>query len=136
MMTNADLTIYNRYTNAGSEVYQRTQIQGVAWENRKASNTLAAGGSIAADQAVVFIPLARGAAYKKSKAWLALVSKTGYWTLQPGDYIVKGLVSDEISGGFTMTSLKAKYDDVLQITSVDTMDAGSANMQHWKVSAK
>ena len=134
MKTNSDLTIYNRVAN--SETYQRTQIVGVVWENRKAANVLASGGNIAADQASIYIPLARGAAYLAPKAWQALVTKTGKWTLQNGDYIVKGLVTDTIGTGFTITALKAKYDDVLQITSVDTMDSGSPALQHWQLGAK
>jgi hypothetical protein len=35
-----------------------------------------------------------------------------------------------------MTDLKAKYDDVLTITSVDTFDNGSDYMRHWRAGAK
>lgn len=136
MITNADCTIYNKYMSAGSELYQRTQIVDVTWSSGKARNVIASGGNIAADQAAVYVPYARGANYTLPKAWQALVTKTGKWTLQVGDYIVKGLVTDEITGGFTMTSLKAKYDDVLQISSVDTMQAGSLSMWHWQIGAK
>lgn len=138
MRTNADLTIYNKYVDSvtRTEKYQRTQVKAVAWENRKASNTIATGGNISADQARVFIPFQRGANYAKAKAWQALSTKTSRWTLQEGDVIVKGLVSDEIGTGFTVTALKAKYDDVLMISSVDTMDSGSASMRHWQVGAK
>ena len=137
MRTNANLTVYNKYIDptTRSEKYQRVGIVGVAWENRKAANVRSTGGLAAADQARVFIPLARGTNFLKPKAWQALTTKTGKWTLQVGDLIVKGLVSDEIQTGFTVTQLKAKYDDVLVITSVDTMDAGSPGMQHWNLGA-
>ena len=137
MRTNANATLYNKYTDpvTRSEKYQRVGIVGVAWENRKAANVRSMGGLAAADQARVFIPLARGTNFLKPKAWQALTTKTGKWTLQVGDLIVKGLVSDEIQTGFTVTQLKAKYDDVLVITSVDTMDAGSPGMQHWNIGA-
>ncbi len=144
MRTNATATIFNKYIDSStrSERYQRTQIGAVAWENRKASNLLRSGGAIAIDQATIFIPFANGTNYLKPIAWLA--AKTGKWTLQEGDIIVKGLVTDEIheavvspaSPAFTVTMLKAKYDDVLVITSVDTMDSGSLVMQHWKVGAR
>lgn len=138
MKTNADLTIYNKYTDptTRTEKYQRTQVRRVAWENSKASNVLQTGGQIAADQATLYIPFQRGANYLKPKAWQALTTKTGKWTIQEGDLIVKGLVSDTISSSFTPTALKAKYDDVLVISSVDTMDAGSPAMHHWQVGAK
>lgn len=144
MRTNADLTLYNRYVEGNVELYQRTQILGVSWENRKARNVLASGGNIAADQAVIYIPLERGADFVAPKAWMALADKEGKWTLVVGDYVVKGLVEDEIHGpmtspplpAFTITKLKAKYDDVLAISSVDTMDLGSTSMRHWQIGAK
>lgn len=136
MLTNANLTIYNKYIDPATrtEKYQRATITGVFWENRKAANKLASGGQIASDQARVFIPFRCGAAYIKPKAWQALSVKTGKWTLQEGDIIVNGAVTDEITTSFTVTALKAKYDDVLAITSVDTNDA--LNLEHWEVGAK
>ena len=135
MRTNANCTIYNKYIDPATrlEKWQRVNIVGVAWENRKAANVRSSGGQINADSARVFIPLARGVNFVKPVAWQALVTKTGKWTLQVGDIIVKTSVSDEIQTGFTVTQLRAKYDDVLVISSVDTMDAGSPVMQHWNV---
>lgn len=134
MRTNCSMTIYNKYIVSGTETYQRTQILDVEWENRKAANVIKSG-LLAADQATVFIPWARCAAHLTPKVWLALTTKTGKWTLAVGDYIVKGLVADEIASGFTMTSLKAKYDDVLQIKSVDVRDMGSISMWHFQIGA-
>jgi hypothetical protein len=34
-----------------------------------------------------------------------------------------------------LTALKAKYDDVVKITSVDTMDVGSRSMRHFQCGA-
>lgn len=143
MKTECNCTIYNKHIVAGKEKYQRTQIISAVgysthWENRKAANTLASGGNIAADQAYLYIPFIVVTNYLAPKAWQALLDKTVKWTLQIGDYIVKGLVSDEItdtSPVFTITMLKAKYDNVLQIKSVDSMDYGSPYMQHWKIGA-
>lgn len=149
MYTNSDCTIYNRTILSGAETYQRTQILGVEWENKKAGNVIKSG-LIAADQASIYIPYARGTNYLASKAWQALTSKTGKFTFQVGDYIVKGLVTDEIheaiaySAGppvvaavaaFMITDLKKKYDDVLQIKSVDFRDFGSIAMWHWELGA-
>lgn len=139
MRTNTDITVYNKYVNTSttppSESVQATQIKGVAWENRKASNRIASGGNINADQASIYIPKARDANYLEPAEWVAATVKTGYWTLRVGDVIVRGLVSDAISPSFTMTDLKKKYSDVLTVTSVDRMDNGSRNLQHWKVGA-
>ena len=134
MRINSNLTLYNRAIVGGVETWQRTAILGVLWENRKAVNVLASGGNIAADQASIYIPISRGSLYLTPRLWNA--SKTGHWTLQAGDLVVKGLVTDTLGPSFTPTALKAKYDDVLTVSSVDTMDFGSANLRHWKVSAK
>jgi len=134
MITNSGMTIYNKYIVSGAEKYQRTQIANVKWENRKASNVIASG-LLAADSVTVFIPMARTANYVKPKAWQVLVTKTGKWTLQDGDFIVKGLVSDEIQTGFTVTALKAKYDDTVMIKSIDTLDSGSFELQHFQIGA-
>lgn len=155
MKTNANLTIYNKYTDptSRSEKYQRTQIISptgfsVLWENRKAANTLVTGGNIATDQASIYIPFLQGENFLPSTEWQALVTKTGKWTLQTGDFVVKGLVTDEIQDtvtdpetheitpAFTISLLKEKYQDVLSITSVDTMDQGSLSMKHWQLGAK
>lgn len=135
MRINAHITIYNKYIEDRSEKYQRTQISDIVWENRKAANKIASGGNIKADSARIFIPFGRGENYLQPKEWQTLATKTGRWTLQGGDFVVKGLVTDDITSSFTITDLKKKYNDVLAISSVDTMDMGSANMQHWQVGA-
>lgn len=133
MIAPHSMTIYNGYVSGGAQAYQRTQVTNVKWENRKASNVIRSG-LLAADSVMVYIPLASAADYLAPKAWQA--AKAGKWTLQNGDYMVKGLVADEITGAFTITSLKAKYDDVVQIRSVDTMDSGSDAVKHWEVSGQ
>jgi hypothetical protein len=147
MRTNTLLTLYNKYVDptTRTELYQRTLLPGqVEWENRKAANVNAQGGNTAADQATIYIPGSLGVKYLKPAAWKALSIKTGYWTLQVGDIVVKGEVDDTIHAAttdpvvaaFTPTNLKEKYDDVLVITSIDQRDAGSLYMRHWQLGAK
>jgi hypothetical protein len=131
MQTNTDITLYNKYLVGRVETWQRVQIEDVHWEQRHARE-----GNEDNDFTLVFIPFARGTSYLKPREWQAS-GKTGYWTLQIGDVIVKGLVSDElVAGTFTLSNLKAAYDDVLVIASVDTRDYGSSNLQHWEVTAR
>lgn len=140
MRTNTPLTIYNKYVSASTkkEAYQLTHLSCAEWEDRKAVNLLRSGGDVLANQASIFIPftIAEYSTYKKPLAWDALSSKTGFWTLRVGDYIVKGTVSDVIQTGFTIVSLINKYDNVLMVTTVDTMDMGSFSLQHWKIGAR
>lgn len=142
MRTNCVATVYNGYIGSGAQKYQRTVIGLVAWFNTKASNVLRSG-LLAADSAVIYVPLALGANYLDPKPWAALSNKAGFWTLAVGDVIVKSLVTDEIHDAvvgppavpaFTMTNMKSAHDDVITIKSVDTFDMGSAAMRHWKLS--
>lgn len=131
MLTNSNITIFNRYRVTNVDTWQQVQISDVAWEQTHARSQFDS-----ADLATVFIPMERGTNYLKPRVWQALTSKTGKWTLQVGDVIVKGLVSFSLSDALPLGALKAAYDDVLVITSVDTRDFGIASMQHWQVGAK
>ena len=128
------ITIYNVYTNPATRqpAYQRVTVPDVTWENRRAANKSAAG-EIAANKATIYILLTRCANYLNPRAWQALPVKTGKWTLQDGDVIVRALATEELTGAFTVTALKAKYDDCLTITSVDLMDLGSSAIRHYQV---
>lgn len=133
MIPNGHITIYNRYFESRLEKYQRTVIKNVVWQATKATSGRSTG-VLASNIATVFIPMARGEDYLKPKAWQA--AKSGKWTLQEGDVIVRGEATDNITTEYTITSLRAEYEDVVTITSVDAMDQGSANVQHWQVGCK
>jgi hypothetical protein len=116
MITPHNMTIYKKSIVGGLESWASTQVTGVLWEQRKAANVLRSG-LLAADSAAIYIPLARGDIGAKV-----------------GDVAVKGLVTDAITPSFTMSALKAKYPNNITIKSVDTLDFGSAFMQHVKLS--
>lgn len=138
MNSNADVTVWNKYVNPTTkvEVWQRAEILRVHFESAKIANTLRTGGQISADKVNVYIPWARGASYVKPRQWQALADKSGYWTLQEGDIIARGIISQELSSSYTPAQLKSAYDDVFVITSVDDMSIGSRAMWHWQVGAK
>ena len=133
MIPNGHITIYNRYFVNRVETYQRTVIRDVVWQATKAVSGRSTG-VLASNIAIVFIPMARGANYLKPKAWQA--ARSGKWTLEEGDVIVRGEATDNITTEYTITSLRAEYEDVVTITSVDAMDQGSPNVQHWQVGCK
>lgn len=135
MIPNGHVTIYNRYFINRVETYQRTVVKNVVWEATKAVSGRSTG-VLASNVATVFIPMQRGADYLKPKAWQALVTKTGKWTLKEGDVIVRGEVTDNITTEYKLSDLRAEYDDVVVISSVDAMDQGSPNVQHWEVGCK
>lgn len=131
MIPNSNITIFNKYIEPGTraEKYQRTVIKNVVWQSQ--TGIARAKEQVAANTALVMIPFALGANYVKPKSWQD--SRPGKWTLQPGDIIVKGIATQEIRAGYTLANLRADHDDVVMIVSVDAMDQGSPNVQHWEV---
>lgn len=134
MRTNSDLTVYNRYIVDGDEVWQLFHVLNVMWEDTKAVNILKSG-LMSADSVIVFIPRLGRMSYVFPKEWVALTDKSGFWTLQPGDTLVKGLVTDVIGPTFTISDLNRKYGDVVNITTIDRLDMGSPALWHWRVGA-
>ncbi len=59
----------------------------------------------------------------------------GVLSFKNGDRIVRGLVTDEIGPGFSISDLEAKYLTTVTIHSVDAMDTGSLNNRHWQLGA-
>ncbi len=133
MITPDTITIYNKYIDNRAEKWQRSVVRDVNWQATKAVSG-SRDGLLSSNVATIFIPFTSHTEYLVPKAWA--LDKTSHWTLQEGDVIVRGEVTDEITDVFTMKSLYAKYDNVVQITSIDAMDMGSAYMQHWEIGAK
>ena len=119
MRTNTDITVYRRTVVSGSEVYTRSVVYKVAWEDRRGVNARTPG-EIKADDVTVYIPFARAIS-----------------ALNAGDILVKGVVTDVISSAFTPTQLRAKYPrQTVVVKTVDSMDMGSFSMRHWQIGAK
>ena len=135
MIPNGSLTVYNKYIDtAGAEQYISTVIPKVVWWGPRGV-AITKSGLLAANTFNVQIPLGMCRNFLDFPAWLALpiARRAMNWTLQEGDWMVKGSVSDIISASFTMTQLKAKYPEVGQIISVDLMDQGMMSLRYWQV---
>ena len=117
MQTNCDLTLYKKSVVSGAESWTRSVIERVFWEEGKGVH-IGKGGTLEADRVSVYIPMARGDSGIKA-----------------GDVIVKGQVTDVITGSFTISSLKAKYPHSAIVRAVETHDYGSSHMQHWRLGA-
>lgn len=125
-----DITIYNKYKDGATEKWQRTTLSGIYWNSIKGA-VMRKTGVASADSLQLIIPMSI-AGYKPPKEWLALANKTGCWTLQSGDAVIKGSISYDI---VRSSKELEQFDDVRLITSVDTKDFGG-DMSHWEVSAK
>jgi hypothetical protein len=122
MRTNSALTLYSKSIVAGDEVWVRSVVDAVEWENADIagnSSRVGSAGVLEADQVTVFIAF--------TVAPVLIVN--------PGDYIVKGEVDDEIGPSFTITTLRRTYRDVAVVRRVNRLDFGSYEMQHWEIGA-
>lgn len=100
MITNADLTIYNKYLNVDkkTEEYLATKITGVHWHNDLRSNVGNQGdkGLVSAEVYKIRIPAdadMEGKEYIDPEEYRKLPADIvkKYWTVERGDLILKGL---------------------------------------------
>lgn len=133
MIPNAHITVYNKYVDGTTrtEKWQRTEVFNCVWQSTKAISRMRE--QTQANTALVLIPFASGTGYQEPKAWQ--VDRDG-WTLQEGDVVVRGMVTDEITDAFTLTDLRNAHEYVVTIASIDAMDQGSAAVQHWELQCK
>lgn len=132
-----EITIFNKKYNSllKDDVYIRTYLSGVNIDLKKAVNVIKSGLQDA-DLGMVIIPkdvdtqnkeFVKPMQFQKS-------SDNKIWTLKSGDTIVLELVDCEIDGENSIANLKKNYDDVYEITSVDTKLKGG--LPHWEVGVK
>lgn len=114
MLTNGGITIYNKTIVDRTETWTRRQIPAAMWQGNRGSR-MAAIGLLEADKFSVFIPGIYDA-----------------FPLAQGDVIVRGLVTDEIGAGFSISDLVAKYPDSFRVRQWFNAEIGG-NARHVKV---
>lgn len=114
------LTWYEGRLANNAQTYTRHEINEVMWQASKATNVIKSG-NLGADKANIWVP-----------SLLSDGSEREALSIKTGDYLVKGIVKDEITTNFPITSLIKKYDAV-KVTSVDLKDYGAANMKHIQI---
>ena len=120
MMTNTNMSVYNKYKGT----FKKHLIDNVFWDDSLGINLNA--GYENADKVNVYIPFNKNdlSQYKDAKQY----NGTG-WTLQNGDFIVKGNADiNEVNGIKELSSY-----EVFEITVVDKKDFGSYSMQHFEI---
>lgn len=121
--------------------YNSVILSGVFLDLSKRSN-VNKSGLADADRATLYIPLSisTDAQYVTPKAYSALESKSGYWTIFDGGessssecYFIKGAVEN---AAISYAEAQRTYDFVYRVTSVDLRDFGRTQMQHWMVGGR
>ena len=131
MTTNTKMCVFNKYTDENKNViFKKHIIEHVFWDDSKAVNLNR--GYDNADDVNVFIPKSQNdmSGYVEPKQYKGL----NKWTLQIGDFIVKGEVEEkEVS---SIKELTSKYDNVFTISLVDDKDFGSSSLHHFEIRGK
>ncbi len=126
MMTNTKMTIYNKYIEPFTHdtIYKKHVIDNVFWDDSLGVNLNM--GYENADKVNVYIP------YDKNDISTYIVPKKyngNGWTLQNGDFIIKGETDiNEVSGIKELSNY-----EVFTISVCDNKDFGSPNMQHFEI---
>ena len=134
MYTSTKITLYNAYVNTTTRAtdYHRTVLDSVHYETMRARAKVAQG-SIGSDTVNISVPFTvSGGTYVEPKAFADLTTKTGYYTFNEEDTIVKGEIPDTVA----FADLEATYDDCVVITDIDIADYGSVWMRHFELLCK
>lgn len=126
MTTNTSMSVFNRYTDSFTKnvTFKKHVIDNVFWDD-----TIAVQQDLGHDKAnkvAVYVPKDKNdlSNYVNAKQY-----NGNGWTLQTGDFIVKGEVIET-----TITGIKdLKNYDTFTITEFDDKDYGSSNMHHFEI---
>lgn len=121
------ITLINHYNEKHEDKYQLTTIKGVYWHGSVAAS-LSDSGFKAANSFTVRIPKKSvSATYIPASEWSA--DNHDGWTLQEGDYIVKGEVSDITSP----SDLRDSGQQMIAIKGYTENPISFSGLAHWKV---
>lgn len=119
---NTDITIYNTYYDEEDEDikrYKKTIIRGVNWQ-QKTESTVSDKGMLIANSTLIFMNKLDN--YISPKRFLKLSEKErkNYFTLAPGDRIVKGAVDFVVTGRnpYSIANLEDEFDEVVSICTI------------------
>lgn len=133
MQTNAILTIINRAVVNHKDLFLPTVLGPVNWYAHQ-KQTVTDGGMRSANVIQARIPVSSpGRPYLPEVDWRALPAekRADFWTIQAGDLIVRGEVTDPVQ---STAQIKDAYGpDAVVITGYADNRRGSAVMQHWRI---
>lgn len=128
-LCNETITVYNARLDRDRDttVYTPTVIRGASWYGSMKS-TVDASGLKAASQYTVRIPAgadAEGKSYTEAERYRAAGDVSRLFTLNEGDFIVKGAFADVL----TLPPQSMAYITILAVTD----NRRAPNAPHWKV---
>jgi len=130
LKTNSSATIYNRYLDpiTLTDKWQKHLVHQVYWEGGRSVKLL--NGLVNNNACRVYIPCNANYLTDYLPPLDFKDNRSGHWTIQVGDIIVKGTVTDEID---RISDLEKLYSDVYTINYFKDNRYGSSNMWHFEV---
>ena len=132
MRTDSTITIFNRKVVEHKETFLPTVISGVTWYGSQG----VAAQNDSDDTFKVRIPLnadRSGKDYLEATAYktLSVEAAADFWTIQAGDFVVRGEMEDAVSG---QSELSASREDFFVVRSYsDNTIRGSDYLKHWRI---
>ncbi len=129
------LTVINkldaRDAGIAADAYYKTELQGV-WSAKSVRSVLGTGDVAVAT--TVIMQFADTINYKPYREWSKAANRDSMWTLREGDYVVRGIVTDDVSTATALKKAMAAHEpDAVQVqaiqdktreTGLDYVDAG------------
>lgn len=139
----ATLTLYNKYVDPQTQLikWYRTVLENCFW---KASGDKTVINDTVIDTSGVICRIPKNAAFLEKYEWVDVPNDEmeNYFTLAPGDIIIKGIVDDEIDEyqkGHRATDLLAKYQDLrgcIEIQEIAINTGRGRNDPHYYIRGK
>ncbi|MHB8034910.1 hypothetical protein CF069_13415 [Clostridium botulinum] len=124
LFKNSDITIYNKWYDSINDMdkYQRSVIEGVNWQGKR-NGTVSDKGLLIADSTLIFIDKLDNYISPKRFLKLSDQERPKYFTLAPGDKIVKGITDFEVTRvkPYRIADLENEFDDIIDIKSVNPL---------------
>lgn len=137
---NTTVTVFNKFTDSQTQVvtWYKTVIEGCFWKST--GNRVIVGNTVL-DTKNIICRIRKDDRFKEKLDWEALTNDTmqNYFTLSPGDIIVKGSVSDtidEYTAGKRSSDLLKKYRSAnycMEIQSASDNSGEGFGNQHYYV---
>ena len=125
---NQDITVINKYYDKENKTskYKVSHIKGFWSSNDGISIN---GTQITKSDGLSARILIHDTRNEKYQLPLEFAKEQTSWTLQPDDYLIKGIVENFT----TITKLLEDYQEVIKIINIGIKDYGSADIQHFIV---
>lgn len=125
-MNNDSITLFCKHVDkvTKKEVYRRIYFHDVDWQQNIGIKYLKYTKSSMNTNCdiLLFVPYRDDMKYVTPKKYEQLENKEGYYTFKTHDKIVKGVIDFEITDSSKLRELELKYDDVVNILSVEDCD--------------